>query len=457
MTVDLTSPRHVHLVGIGGAGMSGIARVLLQRGHTVSGTDLQEGRTLDELSAMGAVVSVGHDAEAVDGAEVVVVSAAVPDHNPEVEEAHRRGLPVYQRAEMLAALMSEATRVLVAGTHGKTTTTSMVVVGLQAAGLDPSYAVGGQLNETGSNAHAGSDDLFVAEADESDRSFLVFEPDLAIVTNVELDHPDEFEDDDQVQEAFTDFLGRRSPGGVAVICIDDPGARALVSEIDEPIVTYGEDPSADVRLVVDDGGGAVVRRDGEWEVRLELPAPGRHNLLNATAALTAAAWAGVDPGEAAQGLGSFAGPQRRFQRLGSAGGVEVVDDYAHHPTELRSTLAAARSVTDGRVVLVVQPHRYSRTQALGEELGRAAAAADVVVVTEVYASSEDPIPGVTGRSVAEAAETAGARVIWEPHLAALPERLAEVVQHGDLVLVTGAGDVTQVGPGLLDLLGDADD
>ena len=456
MTVDLTRRRHVHLVGVGGAGMSGIARVLLQRGHEVSGTDLQEGRALDELAAMGAHVSVGHSAEAVDGAELVVVSAAVPSDNPEVEEARRRGLPVYQRAEMLAALMEGATRLLVAGTHGKTTTTSMLVVALQAGGLDPSYAVGGQLNETGSNAHAGADDLFVAEADESDRSFLVFEPEVAIVTNVELDHPDEFQDEDQVHDAFADFLRRRPEGGLAIVCVDDPGARRLLDAAREPVVTYGEDPRADVRLVVPDTGTPIVRREGEWEVSLELPAPGRHNLLNATAAVAAASRVGVEPDDAATGLASFAGPQRRFQRLGSAAGVEVVDDYAHHPTELRSTLSAARSVTDGRIVLVVQPHRYSRTQALGEELGRATAAADVVVVTEVYASSEEPIPGVTGRSVADAAQTSGARVIWEPHLGALPDLLADLAEPGDLVLVTGAGDVTQVGPALLERLGGRD-
>ena len=452
MPVDLTRPRRVHLVGVGGAGMSGIARILLQRGHSVSGTDLQGGRALDELDAMGADVEVGHDASAVDGAELVVVSSAVPDTNPEIAEARRRELPILRRAEMLAGLMAGSRRLLIAGTHGKTTTTSMAVVALQAAGLDPSFAIGGQLNETGTNAHAGADDIFVAEADESDRSFLVFDSDVAVVTNVELDHPDEFASDDEVEQAFLEFLARRTEGAPAVVCLDDPGAAAIVPRIDAPVITYGETPGADVRLVVDDGGQAKVRRQDSWEVVLDLPAPGRHNLLNATAALAACAALDVDVQAAADGLGAFTGAQRRFQRLGSAGGVEVVDDYAHHPTELRMTLAAARSMADGRVVVVVQPHRYSRTQALGPELGRAAAGADVVLVTEVYASSEDPIPGVTGRSVADAAESAGARVIWEPHLGSIAERLVDIVEPGDFVLVTGAGDITQVGPALLELL-----
>ena len=451
--VDLSRPTRVHLVGVGGAGMSGIARILLQRGHAVSGTDLQEGRALDELRVMGAEVGVGHQAEAVGDAEVVVLSSAVPATNPEVEEAHRRRIPVLRRAEMLASLMRGSTAVLIAGTHGKTTTTSMAVVALQAAGRDPSFAIGGSLNETGTNAHAGADDVFVSEADESDRSFLAYAPDLAVVTNLELDHPDEFTSDEDVAVAFREFLARRTPGAPALVCLDDAGSAALAEGL-EDVITYGTDPRADVRLIVDEDGGARLRADGSDLAAFRLAVPGHHNLLNATAALAVVRWLGLDLDAAAGGLAAFTGAQRRYQRLGTARGVSVIDDYAHHPTELRTTLAAARSEAVGRVVLVVQPHRYSRTQVFGAELGRAAAAADVVVVTEVYASSEDPVPGITGRLVADAAEQAGAKVIWEPHLGSVAERLAEIVEDGDLVLVTGAGDVTQVGPALLQRLGD---
>lgn len=431
--------------------MSAIARVLLQRGHHVTGTDLHDSRTLAALTAMGAQLRVGHDADAVGEAEVVVVSTAVPSTNPEVVAAVAAGVPVLQRAQMLAALMADRRSLLVAGTHGKTTTTSMIVVALQQAGLDPSFAVGGALNESGSNAHAGDGDVFVAEADESDRSFLAYRPDALIVTNVELDHPDEFSSLEDVTDAFVEFARLRTADAPAIVCLDDPGSRALVDRIDGPVVGYGEDARADVRLVIDETGAVV--RVGDAAVPLTLAVPGRHNQLNATAAIAAAHWAGADLDDVARGLSLFRGAQRRFQELGTAAGVRVVDDYAHHPTELRATLATARASTSGRVVLIVQPHRYSRTEIFGAELGRAAAGADLVVVTEVYASNEQPIPGVSGMLVADAARDAGANVVWEPHLSELADRLAELVRDGDLVLVTGAGDVTTVGPQLLERLG----
>jgi UDP-N-acetylmuramate--alanine ligase len=449
----LTVPRKVHLVGVGGAGMSGIARILLQRGHEVSGSDLQDGRTLGELRALGARVVVGHDAANVGDAEFVVISTAVPADNPELVAARDTGRTVLRRAEMLAALMITDRRILVAGTHGKTTTTSMTVVALHAAGRDPSFAIGGSLNESGTNAHGGADDVFVAEADESDRSFLVYRPDLAVVTNLEHDHPDEFADEAAVVDAFRAFLDRRTEGAPAVLCADDPGTFALAQEVTGPVVTYGTDPRADLRLLPGADGTHRLRRDGEELAAFSLGVPGRHNLLNAGAALAACEWLGVDLEEAAAGLSRFTGAARRFQRLGEVRGVVVVDDYAHHPTELRATLAAARSTGPERVVVVVQPHRYSRTQLLGAELGRAAAAAEVVVVTDVYASSETPVPGVTGRLVADAAEGAGATVVYEPHLTDVVDALADRVRPGDLVLITGAGDVTQVGPALLARLG----
>ncbi|MFN2557746.1 MAG: UDP-N-acetylmuramate--L-alanine ligase [Nitriliruptorales bacterium] len=473
---DLSRPRRIHLVGVGGAGMSAIARSLIQLGHFVSGSDRQEGRALEGLRAMGATIQVGHDSRSIADAEAVVISSAIRPSNPEVVAALRSGIPVLHRSEMLAVLMTGHRSILIAGTHGKTTTTSMTVVALQAAGADPSFAIGGTLNEVGANAHAGTGALFVAEADESDRSFLVYRPDVAVVTNVELDHPDAFADLEETEAAFRAFLERRSAGAPALLCADDRGAQRLAGFGGE-VVTYGQDPRATFRLVAvpartaregdagADGSTALpgpaqrarLRHRGSDLVAFSLAVPGRHNLLNAAAALTVCHLVGVDLEAAAAGLATFTGVQRRFQRLGVAADVEVVDDYAHHPTELRATLAAARSISLGRLVLVVQPHRFSRTAVLGAELGRAAAGADVVVITDVYGADEQPVPGVSGELVAAAAREAGAKVVWEPHLGDVPATLATLVQPGDLVLVTGAGDVSQVGPALLTLLrgGDA--
>jgi UDP-N-acetylmuramate--alanine ligase len=448
---DATVPHRVHLVGVGGAGMSAIARILAQRGHAVSGSDLNDGRAVTALRALGVRIDIGHDAAHVTDADVVVISTAVPAHNVEVVAAIARGVPVIPRAQMLADTLAGDRTVLVAGTHGKTTTTSMVVVALHAAGVDPTFAIGGELNEAGTNAHAGSDRLAVAEADESDRSFLAYEPDVAIVTNVELDHPEVYRDLDDVLDAFTAFLARRSPGGVAVVCADDPGVRRLLERTAGPVMTYGTAADADVRLV-ERGGGPHVLLEGVAHP-LVLGVPGQHNLLNAAAAIAACRVLGTPLEGALEGLARFRGAARRFQRLGEIDGVSVVDDYAHHPTELRATLAAARSTGAERIVCVVQPHRYSRTAVLGEELGRAAAGADLVIVTEVYGAGERAVPGVDGLLVAEAARAAGARVTYEPHLGSVAGLLADEVRRGDLVLITGAGDVSQVGPSLLTLLG----
>ncbi len=448
----LTPHHHVHLVGIGGAGMSGLARILLLRGHHVTGSDLREGRALEELRVLGAHVAVGHHADNLAGADVVVISSAVPADNPEVLAAREQRRLLLRRAELLALLMADERAVLIAGTHGKTTTTSMAVVALQAAGGDPSFAIGGSLNESGTNAHAGTDGTFVAEADESDRSFLVYRPDLAVVTNLEHDHPDEFEDLHAVRQAFVGFLEHRAPGAPALLCLDDPGSAWLAEHIDAPVVTYGEDPRAEVRVIADDAG-AEVRITGESAARLRLVVPGVHNLRNATAAVAVCHLLGVDVAAAAEGLASFTGAVRRFQRLGTVGGIEVVDDYAHHPTELRATLAAARQQRPESIVVVVQPHRYSRTEVFGAELGRAAAAADAVIVTDVYGSTETPVPGITGKLVADAAAEAGASVVYRPSLREVVDELVATVRAGDLVLTAGAGDVTSVGPALLDRLG----
>jgi len=447
-------PHRVHLVGVGGAGMSGIARILAQRGHRVSGSDLNEGRSVAALRALGVEVFIGHRAEQVEGVDVVVTSTAVPASNPEVIAAQLRGVPVIPRARMLAHTLAADRSVLVAGTHGKTTTTSMVVVALHAAGIDPTFAIGGELNEAGTNAHAGSDAVAVAEADESDRSFLEYSPEVAIVTNVELDHPEVYRDLDDVIVAFVAFLHRLRVGGSAVVCVDDLGAQRLLQQVGpQPgftTVTYGATPDADVRLVVRSEGPHVLV-DGE-ALPLRLQVPGQHNLLNATAAVAACRALDVDVTQVLEGLARFRGAARRFQTIGCAAGVTVIDDYAHHPTELRATLAAARERGAERIVCVVQPHRYSRTAVLGEELGRAAAGADLVIVTEVYGAGETAVPGVNGLLVAEAARAAGARVHAAAHLGAVAELLASEVRAGDLVLLTGAGDVSQVGPQLLALL-----
>ena len=453
-SLDLLRPGTlVHLIGVGGAGMSGIARILLQRGHLVTGSDLRESRVLEELRVLGARVFVGHDAANLGDADVVVLSAAVPSDNPELVAARAAGVPVLHRAAMLAALMQGDRAVLIAGTAGKTTTTSMAVVGLQAAGHDPSFAIGGSLNESGTNAHGGTDRVFVAEADESDRSFLVYEPDVAVVTNVELDHPDEFADEHDVRRSFRAFLDRLEADGVAVLGIDDAGAAVLAADLPGKVLTFGTDARADLRIVRDGQGVVRLRHDGEELVAFRPMAPGDHNVRNAAAALAVCWLLEVDLAKAARGIESFSGPIRRFQVLGEIDGIMVVDDYAHHPTKLRAALAAARQIEPRRIVLVVQPHRYSRTAVLGAELGRAAAAADLVIVSEVYASSETPVPGVTGRIVGDAAAAAGASVVYEPHLADIIEYLVGHVGPGDLLLTTGAGDVTQVGAAVLARLG----
>jgi UDP-N-acetylmuramate--alanine ligase len=444
----------VHLIGIGGAGMSALAQVLIERGHPVSGSDLRGGRATASLQAMGAQVGIGHRPEHVVGAHLVVVSTAIPEHNPEVEAARRGGVPVIRRAELLAALLEGYRGLLVAGTHGKTTTTSMIAVALQAAGLDPSFAIGGQLHEAGTSAHHGTGDVFVAEADESDGSFLVFQPDCAIVTNVELDHPDHYSDLDAVERAFAAFLDRRRPGGPVIACADDPGVRRLLDGAEGPILTYGQTEGARLRITditLEPGSSSFsLARDGDALGRFSLRMPGEHNVANATAAVAGALWSGAEVEAIRSGLAAFSGTQRRFQRLGEAGGVLVIDDYAHHPTELAATVKAARQTRpEGRVVAVFQPHRYSRTEVLGHELGVALAGADLAVIADVYAAGEAPVAGVTGALVAAGAEAEGVATTFVPGTDSLVGTIHELVRPGDLVLTLGAGDISEVGPLLL--------
>ena len=453
----LSAGARVHLVGIGGAGMSALAQLLIERGHPVSGSDLRGGRTTTALQAMGADVRLDHDAGNIAGADLVAVSTAIPPDNPEVVAAQAAGIPVLRRAELLAALIAGYRGLLVAGTHGKTTTTAMTTVALQAAGLDPSFAIGGRLHEAGTSAHHGTGEVFVAEADESDSSFLAFEPDCAIVTNVDLDHHDHFADLAAVDAAFRAFLDRRSPGAPAIVCIDDPGALRLLEAARGPVRTYGRGPAADIRITQEDyqaHGSQFSVLDGDEELgQFRLRLSGHHNVTNATAAIAAARWAGADLDAVRDGLGRFSGTQRRFQRIGESRGVTVVDDYAHHPTELAASLSSARQIApSGRILAVFQPHRYSRTAALGADLGKALEAADVAIVADVYGAGETPVAGVTGALVADAARQVGVPTTFVQDRSGLVEAVVAEARPGDLVLTMGAGDITEIGPQLLSKL-----
>ena len=451
----------VHFVGIGGAGMSGIARILLARGVAVSGSDAKDSRALTALRALGATVHVGHDAANVRDADTVVVSTAIRSDNPEVVAARDRGLRVLPRAAALASVMTGCTAVAVAGTHGKTTTTSMLTVVLQQAGVDPSYAIGGDLNEPGSNAHHGTGPLFVAEADESDGSFLRLAPHLAVVTNVEADHLDHYGDQAAYAQAFTDFVGRIDADGTLVACADDPGAVAVMQAARErglQVISYGADDGADVRVAdvrfADGGSTFEVIASGRRLGEVTMVVPGMHYVLDAAAAIAAALELGVGFDAARQGLGGFRGARRRFEPKGEADGVRVFDSYAHHPTEIAADLRAARDIVgEGRVVVAFQPHLYSRTQAFADQIGAALGLADQVVVMDVYAAREDPVPGVTGAVVAAAVPLPPDQVVYEPSWSAVAGRLAERVNAGDVLLTMGAGDVTMIGPEVLEVLG----
>jgi UDP-N-acetylmuramate--alanine ligase len=455
-----TALGRVHFVGIGGAGLSGIARIMLARGVTVSGSDARESRAVEALRALGARVDVGHAAEHVRDVDTVVVSTAVREDNPEVVEARRQGLRLLPRSAALESVMRDRKVVAVAGTHGKTTTTSLLTVALQHCGADPSFAIGGELNESGSNAHDGSGQVFVAEADESDGAFLVYSPFAAVVTNVEADHLDNYGSEEAYHRAFTAFLDRIDRDGFLVACVDDPGAADLLDQAREKglsTVAVGESDAADLRaegvsLVGSTSRFTVVdrgRRLGEVTLRI----PGRHYVLDALAALAAGLRLGFPFADLRRGLESFTGTRRRMELKGEVAGVRVYDSYAHHPNEIAGDLQAARAVAgQGRVVVAFQPHLVSRTKIFGPAMGTALGAADDVVVMDVYVAREDPEPGVDGGLVASHVPLPPEHVCFEPSWAATPERLVERVRPGDVVLTLGAGDVTLVGPEVLDLL-----
>jgi len=442
--------KKIHFVGIGGVGMSGIAEVLNNLGYAVSGSDVKSSEITRRLQAAGVKVFDGHAPANVDGAQVVVISSAVTDANPEVAAARRRGVPVVLRAQMLAELGRMKKTVTVAGSHGKTTTTSMVSMALRGAGADPTMIIGGQLKNIRSNAKLGVGEYLVAEADESDGSFLFLTPLVAVVTNVDDDHMDHYKTMGALKDAFVAHLQRLPFYGAAVLCADDENLMSLRPRVTRPVVTFGVKNDADWRArnirMTKDGSVCDVLHRGKKSLTLRLRVPGRHNVSNALGALAAGHFLGFDLKRLARGLSEFRGVGRRMDRLGAAGGVEFVDDYGHHPTEVRTTLAAVAGLWKaGRVIVVFQPHRYSRTKLLAKEFGPSLKEADFVYVMDVYAAGEKPMKGVTSRLILDSMKKAGVAGAAFP--GAL--ELAKQLKPGDVVLTLGAGDVWKVGEDLL--------
>ncbi|GAB3081155.1 UDP-N-acetylmuramate--L-alanine ligase [Corynebacterium aquatimens] len=482
----MTDLSRVHLIGIGGAGMSGVARILLDRGSVVTGSDVKDSRPVKALRAQGAHIAVGHAAEnldlAGDGEPTVVVTsfAAIPKDNPELLEAAHRGIPIIRRSDLLGELMEGYTQILFAGTHGKTTTTSMAVVALQAAGADPSFAIGGQLNRAGTNAHHGSGSAFVAEADESDASLLRYRPDIAVITNIEPDHLDFFDSEEAYYGVFDAFADCVTDSGHLVVCLDDDaaaqcGERAVKRGIN--VVGYGT--SAAAQRHPDVPCGALITNEvaesthtavtvhlaeQQLDVLYTLSVPGRHMVLNSAAALLAGVLAGQDAQALADGLSEFTGVRRRFELKGIIGsgpyeGVHVYDDYAHHPTEVAAVLTAAKQ--RGRVVVCFQPHLYSRTQTFATEFAQALSLADAVVVLEIFGAREQPVEGVDSRIITDGIDRVAAvagspdPVVYQPDFSAVAGDVARIAQPGDLVITMGAGDVTLLSGPILDALAGA--
>ncbi|MGD8215085.1 UDP-N-acetylmuramate--L-alanine ligase [Aestuariimicrobium sp. Y1814] len=450
----------VHFIAIGGAGMSGIARLFHELGVPVTGSDQVDSSNLRQLESLGITTFIGHSEEQLGDAETVVVSSAIRDTNPELVAARRKGLRVLHRSAALAALMHDRVGISIAGTHGKTTTTGMTAVMLTAAGADPSYVIGSPLAASGTSAHLGQGTAFVVEADESDGSFLQYPTTIAVVTNVEADHLDNWTTPEAYLQGFEQFASQHGVRAL-VAGIDDPGAAELAQRMRETglrVVTYGTDEQADVRLTNLDFEGTLASCSLGFEgqtVQLQLQVPGKYNLENAAAAYAVGRILGLDHEALLRGAAGFTGTLRRFQLVGSPRGIQVYDDYAHHPTELTAALTAARRAVDpgGRLIACFQPHLFSRTTEFSEEFGQALALADHAFVTDIYAAREDPVPGVTGELVADAARRHGAEVSYVPDKLDLPAAIGALARPGDLVMTLGAGDVTLVGPLLVAELG----
>ncbi len=457
----------IHFVGIGGIGMSGIAEVLLNLGYQVSGSDLKASSVTERLAKLGAVIFEGHRAENITGAEVVVASSAISPSNPELAEAQKLHVPVIQRAEMLAELMRLKYGIAVAGSHGKTTTTSMVAAVLAAGGLDPTVIVGGRVDAMGSNARLGSSQYMVAEADESDRSFLKLSPILAVVTNIDREHMDCYRNMADVKRAFLAFMDRVPFYGLVVACNDDPVLHRVLSEVRRRVVTYGLKRSSDFRVRILDGIAnenadyPISRFSVEYRNKLLgeflLRTPGLHNILNATAAIAVGVGLEIETKQIRAALEEFRGVDRRFHLRGKAGGITVLDDYGHHPTEIRATLSAARQCKFAKIHVIFQPHRYSRTKDLMEEFAASFDDADSLRVLDIYAASEQPIEGVTGESLTIRIRDKGSRdAQYANSFAAAIDSVAAVAASGDMIITLGAGNVSQLGPLILEKLRERD-
>ena len=448
--------KRIHFIGLGGAGMSGIARIMLAKGINISGSDAKDSSVLSGLKTLGAQVFIGHAASNIGDADILVVSSAIDQSNPEIIAANAKGLVILTRAQALALLMSESKSVAVAGTHGKTTTTSMLTVALQQAGLDPSFAIGGMINRGGTNAHWGSGEIFIAEADESDGSFLAYKPFGAIVTNIELDHVDNFPDIESVNKIFVDFVNSIQPGGFLVAGIDSPGVAHLLSQIerrDIEIITYGE--SADYSIshvsLQPTESHARITKLGKVLGEISLTIPGNHNVENATAALATAIKLGAPVADLLVGLNKFSGAKRRFENRGTVSGVTVIDDYGHHPTEVKVTLETAkRFAGSGRVIAIFQPHRYSRTSMFVDQFAEVLELADHTYLLEIYAASEAAMPGVSSILIANAMKSES--VTFEPSMIDVVSYAVSEAKPGDLIITLGAGDVNLLVPLILQTL-----
>ena len=443
--------KQVHFIGIGGSGMSGLARIAISHGIKVSGSDSSDSSVLTALKAVGAEIFIGHKSENIKGADLIVYSNAIKDNNPERQAGLKAGIPEITRAVALALLMSESISIAVAGTHGKTTTSSMATVALQSAGADPSFAIGGILKSSGSNAHRGSGKYFVAEADESDGSFVAYHPYAAIVTNVEWDHVDHFKNEAQVFDVFKDFV--QTITGFLIYCADDEGARKIASTAKIKTIGYGKSESAALRVdqiqLNASGSTARVLWNGAKIGMLELSVPGEHNVLNAAAVLAVGLELGLPAASLLDGLVKFHGAGRRFELKGNAGGIRIIDDYGHHPTEIRVTLEAARRYAGGGKLLVIfQPHRYSRTKVFTKEFADSLSLADSVWMLEVYAASEQPITGVTSANIVKLMKNAK----FEPNFLTVTEEIAKAANPGDVIITLGAGDVSSLGTLILEEL-----
>jgi len=450
--------RVVHFVGIGGIGMSGIAEVLINLGYAVRGSDLKDSDVTKRLATLGADVRIGHQEDNVPGVDVVVISSAVKNDNPEIQAARRLKIPVIRRAEMLAELMRMKYGIAIAGTHGKTTTTSMVATVLSQAGIDPTIVIGGKLNTLGTNAKLGQGKFLVAEADESDGSFLKLSPTIAAVTNIDADHLDFYSGIEEIKDTFVDFINKVPFYGLAVLCLDDRNVAEILPRVKKRFVTYGLSSQADIRATHVRLSGFetsfVAHYKGYRMGEIAFRMPGAHNVLNALACIAIAIELDVPFEQIREGFANFGGVGRRFQVKGEANGIMVVDDYGHHPAEIRATLAAARNGwPDRRIVVAFQPHRYTRTRELFDEFVTCFYDADVLVLTDIYPASEQPIPGVTSEKLADQIRMHGQReVSYVADRTELPDQLAALVRPGDIVLTLGAGNIWQQGEALLELL-----